>query len=472
MIQDSGAALRLISNPASDCIGAHDNASRANVARIFALSPRQAELLWSLVDTGALRDAAVSAGISYVSARNMLAEIKVKLGLDTIPLIVGQVLAISDHHAGATQLHDLFGLSDRQFAIARAVAIRKSRAEIAGSLHLSESVIDAEMKNIHLILGTGNAAEVVRIVSAALEHPSVDAEPEITTLDGHMLPAAAIDHGGRRIAYSDYGPAGGKPVLILHSTITARAPPTRLVRVLAARGFRVLAIDRPGFGGTDPAADWSSLYRPASDDVAAVCAALGIAHIDLVARGSGQAAVCLAHHHPDLVARAVLVNPTPAIDHTPHDRGPLGIVKRRFAANPGVIELMIRTLARFATATRMRDGMIRSYRDSPPDLALAEGDPQFVADYLRATRDFARGRIRGYVEEQRAWATGFDVEPLPGKAKWRIVQGAHYILHAPDAAIAYWQPRLPDTPVRRIADAGQMLAYSHPEIVAEALAEA
>ncbi len=172
------------------------------------------------------------------------------------------------------------------------------------------------------------------------------------------------------------------------------------------------------------------------------------------------------------MARAVLVNPTPAIDHTPHDRGPLGIVKRRFAANPAVIELMIRTLARFATATRMRDGMIRSYRDSPPDLALAEGDPQFVADYLRATRDFARGRIRGYVEEQRAWATGFDVEPLPGKAQWRIVQGAHYILHAPDAAIAYWQPRLPDTPVRRIADAGQMLAYSHPEIVAEALAEA
>ena len=459
----------MIISPCDAAASPHDHSSHSDVARIFALSDRQSDLLWHLVETGGLRDAARAMNCSYISARNMLAEIKAKFGLDTIPMLVGQTLAMRDDRDFGAPFHDLFGLTDRQFAIARAIAVRKNRAEIADSLSLSDAVVDAEMKNIHLILGASNAAEIVRLVSAALSHGQVDGEPEVSILDGHVLPNASILVDGRAVAYSDYGPAGGKPVLVLHSTITARAPPTRLVRALWKRGFRTLAIDRPGFGDTGPAREPSPPYRAASDDVAALCAALGIERIDLIARGSGQAAVSLAHHHPDLVGRAILVNPTPALSHTPHDRGPLGIVKRRFAANPALIELTIRTLARFANPTRLRDGMIRSFRDSVPDLALAESDPQFIADYLRATRDFARGRIRGYVEEQRAWATGFDVAPLPGKSRWRIVQAADYVLHAPEAAIGYWRARLPDTPLRRVEDAGQMLAYSHPELVAEML---
>ena len=87
------------------------------------------------------------------------------------------------------------------------------------------------------------------------------------------------------IGYSDFGPADGKPVLILHSTITSRAPPTRLVTALQATGFRPLAIDRPGFGDTDAGGSPADPYLLAAHDVAAVCAALGIERLDVVARG-------------------------------------------------------------------------------------------------------------------------------------------------------------------------------------------
>ena len=177
----------------------------------------------------------------------------------------------------------------------------------------------------------------------------------------------------------------------------------------------------------------------------------------------------LAREQPGLGGRVVLVNPTPAIGATPVDHGPLGAVKRRFARSPRVAETMIRALAAFATPRRFHDGMIRSLRASEPDLRLARDDPRFVADYFRAVRGFARGRIAGYVEEQVAWAAGFDVAPLPGRGDWRIVQGRHFVLHEPDAAIAYWRDRLPDTPVRWVAEAGQMLAYSHPDAVVDAL---
>ena len=93
--------------------------------------------------------------------------------------------------------------------------------------------------------------------------------------------------GGRIIGYSDFGPAGGRPVLILHSTITSRPPPTRLVAALRRAGFRPIAIDRPGFGDSAMASA-DDPYTPASHDAAAVCAALGFERIDVIARGSAR----------------------------------------------------------------------------------------------------------------------------------------------------------------------------------------
>ncbi|HMN54160.1 MAG TPA: hypothetical protein PKC32_08215, partial [Sphingopyxis sp.] len=52
-----------------DAAGRGDHASRGDVARIFALSDRQSALLWHLVETGGLREAARAMGCSYISAR-------------------------------------------------------------------------------------------------------------------------------------------------------------------------------------------------------------------------------------------------------------------------------------------------------------------------------------------------------------------------------------------------------------------
>lgn len=432
------------------------------------MTARQSDVLRALVETGGIREAAASLALPYTAARNTVAELKIKLGVDTVPMMIGLVLDLaaedfSDRIDGAAR-HDLFTLSERQYAIARMVGIAKSRAEIAASLHVSEAVLDAELKEIHLILGVRNAGELTLVVAAAAHEPGTDDADH-----AHDLPVAIARRGGRAIGFSDFGPDGGRPVLILHSTITSRAPPTRLVAALHQHGFRPIAIDRPGFGdsamasGDDP-------YTAASHDVAAVCATLGLDTVAVVSRGSGQAAVRLAQAYPALVGRVVLVNPTPSFAYTTIDRGPLGAVKRAFGRRPWAIAAMIRALAAYATPRRLYEGMLRSFRESPPDESLVRDDPQFVADYLRATRGFAQGKIAGYVAEQAAWAAGYDVATMPGMTDWRIVQGRHFILHDPARAMTYWQARLPDTPVTWIDEAGQMLAYSHPHAVVAALA--
>src|SRR5881397_3405302 len=62
-----------------------------------------------------------------------------------------------------------------------------------------------------------------------------------------------VQAAGARLAVRDWGPDGGKPVLFWHAlgpsgsgeTIVEAVPP------LAKRGFRVHAVDGPGFGESE-----------------------------------------------------------------------------------------------------------------------------------------------------------------------------------------------------------------------------
>ena len=68
-----------------------------------------------------------------------------------------------------------------------------------------------------------------------------------------------------------------------------------------------------------------------------------------------------------------------------------------------------------------------------------------------------RGRLSRSAEFERVYRQG------------RSHGGRHFVLHDPTPAIAYWRDRLPDTPIIVEEDAGQLLAYSHPNAVVAAL---
>lgn len=437
------------------------------LAHGYALTPRQVAVLRALIEHGGANEAALGLGLPYPAVRNTIAELKAKLGVPTVPMLIGLVLDLGGG-AAAARRHDLFALSDRQFAIACGVGQLKSRDEIAERIGVSRAVVDAELKQVHLVLGVRNAGELARVVGqAGLRVPGATDFEQLEQAGG--MPAAVLEQAGRTIGYSDHGPALGRPVLVLHSPICTRAPPTRLVAALQARGFRPLTIDRPGYGDTDPGSAGPDPHVQAAADVAAVCAAHGIARIDVIARSAGLAAVRLHQLQPGVVARAVLVNPTPAFAFTTRSHGPLGAVLRAFGRRPWAIAGVVRLLVQRQTPASYYSGMLRSFRGSAPDEALARDDPRFVADYLRAIRGFQGGRVGGYVSEQAAWVRGYDVVTSPGLTEWRIVQGGSSVMHDPVEGMAYWRARLPDTPVRWVADAGQMLAYSHPEVVVDAL---
>ena len=114
---------------------------------------------------------------------------------------------------------------------------------------------------------------------------------------------------GRRIGIAEFGCADGRAVALLH-----RSPGSRLLdpdpAATAAAGARLICVDRPGYGATDPVA------RPtrgaAADDLEAVVEALGLDDVALVGwSGGGQFAVQAAAR-PGVRARSLTLLATPA----------------------------------------------------------------------------------------------------------------------------------------------------------------
>jgi pimeloyl-ACP methyl ester carboxylesterase len=57
---------------------------------------------------------------------------------------------------------------------------------------------------------------------------------------------------GRSLGYADYGPQDGRPVLWCHGGPGSRLEPQAVAKSAAEAGFRIIGVDRPGYGGSTP----------------------------------------------------------------------------------------------------------------------------------------------------------------------------------------------------------------------------
>jgi pimeloyl-ACP methyl ester carboxylesterase len=115
------------------------------------------------------------------------------------------------------------------------------------------------------------------------------------------------------------GPADGRPVLLLHGAAFHSGTWVDLgtLDALAAAGFRVVAVDLPGFGASQPAAVAMDASG-AADYLAQLIVALGLERPVLVSPSmSGRFSLPLLVEQPGLVAGFVAVAPVGIPEHAP-----------------------------------------------------------------------------------------------------------------------------------------------------------
>ena len=125
---------------------------------------------------------------------------------------------------------------------------------------------------------------------------------------------------GRRLAYAEFGVGDGKVVLWFHGTPGARTQiPPDIPELARRHGLRVIAIDRPGTGGSSPEPRRTLLSW--ADDVAEFADALGIDRFAAVGlSGGGPYVLACAHRLPERVVVGVSlggVGPTAGPERAP-----------------------------------------------------------------------------------------------------------------------------------------------------------
>jgi len=104
-------------------------------------------------------------------------------------------------------------------------------------------------------------------------------------------------HDGRRLAYAEYGEKHGFPLFYFHNHGGSRLQGQFFHRDAQQAGFRIIAIDRPGIGFSDPVRALSHISF--SDDIVELADSLALSRFGLLSWAGGSPfAFAAAHQHP------------------------------------------------------------------------------------------------------------------------------------------------------------------------------
>ena len=217
--------------------------------------------------------------------------------------------------------------------------------------------------------------------------------------------AVVVLGDGRRVAVAEWGEPGGRPVFLLHGMPGSRilCPDVATTR---ERGVRVIAIDRPGYGGSDPLPDRRII--DGGRDLAEVAERLGLARYAVVGWSSGGAyALAAAVADPGrVVAVAVVAGDAPTREHPdlleeqpPHVRERL---RRLAAGDRGALDELEERMAAFAAEPQLLLGTDSDPAD--PDVVV-RADPAARAGLLAMFREGFRQGSRGWLDD---WVATFE----------------------------------------------------------------
>lgn len=449
----------------------------AHFAQAFGLPPAVGRVLYALYVHCDVKKAAQIAGVSFHTARDYLQQARqVTWTPNLARLITWSALGTletvargeSDHPAGA-----LFSLSARQRDLAARIADGASRSQAAAELGISYAVAKKELAEIYVATGVNNAIGLAKVLA---ELRSLAMATGLGKADDPYPPPPsrtliATDKTGRKIVASDYGPLGGKPVLVLHNGMNCRGVDRALVAALQNAGYRPISPDRPGYGDTDPAPPTilgADYYKLCAADLICLCAQMGWDRLDVIAHGPTPLVLTLLEEAPTLVQAAVVDAPEPDSGYGAAAQGMIPAMKRHFFKRPWAVASVARILTNLASHARLATLMREWTANSPADRVVME-NPALLMDFYRKILPFRSGQIDGFVREQILQATlGPPKTSLRGAGVTLLI-GKTDFMHDGAETRDYWQAILPEARIHLIEDAGRFISYSHPDRVVEAL---
>lgn len=438
----------------------------ARAADALRFSPLQRRIVLALLDEPSLMAAALALGIGRETAKDALEGALQKSGVRRSSQLIGRLINLSCHLTEMPSGHDdsaaaALGLSRAEASVAARIAGGATVEEAAAELGLQPGTVKSYRRSIFEKLGINRSRDLQRLMAEAgeLERLSMVSElyPRAQTDDDFRIFNA---EAGRIVAYLDYGPARGRPLLLMHGFWTGRLAPPPLLAALMAGGHRVIIPQRPGFGLTSPAT--GDYVATAASDMILILDRLGCPTASVLARDGGVAtAMAFGAAHPDRLKVGVLQNPMRPRGVDRRVWSPISAVAAMMLRHPDLIESYARMLLREGRRDLVVGALRRAYSAVEADRACFE-QPDVVDHLAVDMMGLGARTVRGAIDEQRLYSEGWQISVPYIGPRWRLAfSGRPYTPGEADV----WRSVSAGAPVI-LLEAGLLAQFTHAEAIA------
>ncbi|HEY2050283.1 MAG TPA: alpha/beta hydrolase [Caulobacteraceae bacterium] len=438
------------------------------VASAFSLSRLQARVAVAMLEAPTLEIAAERLGVNPETAKDALRGAMRKIGASRTTALVSRLTDLICNRPVDEDVATLaagLNVTLSEARVARLASGGATSAAVAETLGVGRETVKAHLKSAFSKVGVGRAKDLGRISVelAALARMARASELGASPGDGLGRLRIAPREDGRRVAFLDYGPAGGRPLLYCHALASGRTLPPRIREMLWDAGWRPIIPQRPGYGLTDP--DRGDYLTAAAEDMAAVLDALNLREADLFVRDIAAApALAFAERFPDRVGRGLLLNPEAPVNPG-RRRYPLTIAAGLLRRHPEVTGLFFELLRRQLRTPRLTALIRQSFKGGAPSDIAALDDPEMLAWMVADIQAMTARSASGVIRERLAYSAGWNPPAVVGGRSWTVVHCAEL----GDNDWRRWWSALPEVRFETLEVGGLHLQLSHPEVLTRLL---
>lgn len=390
-------------------------------------------------------------------------------------------LEISVPERAYETLKRVFGITASELSTIRDMMAGMSGAEMARVREIREDTVKKQIRAIREKTGANGRAALISLV-ASLSHLEGDLTqkgPRLSTTNianrVYTMPEhhSVVTISGGRVEYSLQGKPGGKPLLNLHAAFSAYTLPAALAAALGSAGYAIYTPLRPGYGISDPLPGPYSFERTVRH-LAAFADAMGLDRFSILSSTSGSFYGFALRH---LLGQRVRHH-TVAAGYLPLEpevmRKGMSPIHRAliFAAahRPAVARFLAlggyKMLVQFGPAALLG----HLYARCEADLGFVT-DPASM-DTLNECNAITQAQGMDALLNEFALAIAVDKHfPLPLEGPVTVLHGTRDVL-LPIAAARTFIASQPELTLHEVPDGGQLLFYTHPELVARLMIEA
>lgn len=435
-------------------------------ARIYTLSSQQRETLKALLASPDLDEAAALLGLTLAGLRRRMRNLFEATGSTRLAALIANMTRIVADEcvcewARDDGLREALDLTGGEARVALRLFEGASLPDIATQLGVSTHTVRDQARAVLGKCGLSRLRDLSLFGAEALALIALAMSDEILHDDREdLLDATRIcTRGARRIAFTDYGPPSGRPVLVFHGGLGTRRVGLALRQALQAHGFRPIGFDRPGFGLTDMACSRHP-FEAAAEDGEHLARTLELDRLDILAIDGGAApALEFAARSAQSLNTIMLISPRPPRLARSGARLVDQFV-RACVHQPSLIVSAYRFLRRRG-GVRMTEMLTRSLiGDHPLDRALIE-DERFrnamIAELLTCGARTAAG-----LEAEQTHYPDWRMPSLPRGQRFVLVLGAKDPLWGDDekSGPCPWSS-LPALERVRFSAAGRFIITTH-----------